>query len=271
MSISNNILELSKHFRLFISHAKYKWFDYPGSNTLPVNRIWAVEEVKASGGCYIENHSSQPVQRLYLQPGRIYFMPGNQTLKYDFHPGVKLIAFHFNIEIFPGIDLFDNETSFMELPDSMNLIARTKEFWNKDDDLGNTVILYGLFYMLAGMFSNKSLNDIAKSYHKRRQFTKLLEHIEANCNAMTTVSELAELQHMTCSAFSKAFIRSLGIAPKHYMTRLLLNKATSQLLLSDLKIKEVSEILGFNNEYYFCKFFKKHTGMTPQAYRNYIR
>ena len=36
----------------------------------------------------------------------------------------------------------------------------------------------------------------------------------------------------------------------------------------DKTIREISEKLDFCNEYYFSRFFKKHTGKTPQQYRS---
>ena len=43
-------------------------------------------------------------------------------------------------------------------------------------------------------------------------------------------------------------------------------------LLSDptLSLREISEIMGFNNEYYFSTFFKKHGGSPPGEYRRMI-
>jgi YesN/AraC family two-component response regulator len=43
-------------------------------------------------------------------------------------------------------------------------------------------------------------------------------------------------------------------------------------LLSDssLSLKQISEIMNFNNEYYFNAFFKKYSGMPPGEYRKML-
>ena len=40
-------------------------------------------------------------------------------------------------------------------------------------------------------------------------------------------------------------------------------------LISDmtLTLKEISDRMNFNNEYYFNAFFKKHIGMPPGTYK----
>ena len=46
-------------------------------------------------------------------------------------------------------------------------------------------------------------------------------------------------------------------------------KSISQHLTHpELKIYEVSQMVGYPNQYYFSVWFKKNTGMTPTEYRN---
>ena len=49
-----------------------------------------------------------------------------------------------------------------------------------------------------------------------------------------------------------------------------IEKAKRLLLDSDLSIADVSEMVGFQNENYFCSVSKKITGMTPARLRSYM-
>ena len=37
---------------------------------------------------------------------------------------------------------------------------------------------------------------------------------------------------------------------------------------SDKQVAEIANLLGFPNSSFFCRYFKEHTGSTPQEYRN---
>ncbi len=270
MAIHENILQLSKIFRLDISHAVYENIDLKGRNKLPANRIYLIQDVNSPGGSYIANHSVTPVQKLQLSPGYIYFIPKDQALEYCFYPGLRVIAFHFNIEVFPGIDLFDDDSLFKKKPASRGLIEQIIELWEDKDNLGNTVVLYGLIYSILGMFSDKTLKQLEKQRINMQPFESLIQYMEENGNAQTTVAVLAEFYNLPQDTLSKRFIRTSGISLKTYLTRLLLRKASQELLFTDLKVREVSKKLNFSSEYYFCRFFKKHTGMSPNSYRQFI-
>jgi YesN/AraC family two-component response regulator len=44
-------------------------------------------------------------------------------------------------------------------------------------------------------------------------------------------------------------------------------RACSLLATENLKIREIAEKLEFTNEFYFSRFFKKHSGMAPAQFR----
>ena len=41
-------------------------------------------------------------------------------------------------------------------------------------------------------------------------------------------------------------------------------------LFGDMKIKDIAEMLGFSDQYYFSKVFKQQYGVSPQTYRSQI-
>ena len=59
-----------------------------------------------------------------------------------------------------------------------------------------------------------------------------------------------------------------GKSISQHLTHLRLEKARQLLRDPELKIYEVSQMVGYPNQYYFSVWFKKNTGMTPTEYRN---
>lgn len=65
----------------------------------------------------------------------------------------------------------------------------------------------------------------------------------------------------------RLFNRDLGMSPKHYVDRRCLSQAMSLLRGTRLTIKEVTYRLGFPAPAHFCRWFLRHTGSYPKAFR----
>jgi YesN/AraC family two-component response regulator len=50
-----------------------------------------------------------------------------------------------------------------------------------------------------------------------------------------------------------------------------IQKSCQLLGLSDLKIKEISKQIGYEDAYYFSRLFKKIMGKSPMQYRKSMR
>ncbi len=80
------------------------------------------------------------------------------------------------------------------------------------------------------------------------------------------IADLALTCGMSESTFRREFHRYAGVSPKQYILDRKLNKAKQMLRSGYYPIKEICMILGFFDDAYFSKIFKKSTGMTPMQY-----
>lgn len=85
-----------------------------------------------------------------------------------------------------------------------------------------------------------------------------LEKSVADISAMCSVSE---------NYFRRLFKEYSGISPKEYILRAKIDKAKSRLYEDNIPISEIAEICGFPDTAYFCRVFKKKTGLSPLSYR----
>lgn len=69
------------------------------------------------------------------------------------------------------------------------------------------------------------------------------------------------------SFFRRMFKNFTGIPPRQYFLQLKLMRAKELLQGTDKSIKEISYQLGFESIYYFSRFFKQKTGMSPSEFR----
>ena len=87
----------------------------------------------------------------------------------------------------------------------------------------------------------------------------------------STLSEYASVCSLSVPQFIKRFTKYTGLSPMKYRMQRVLNAAVTYVENTDMSIKEISEILGFENSYYFSNCFKKHTGLSPKVYRDNMR
>ena len=67
--------------------------------------------------------------------------------------------------------------------------------------------------------------------------------------------------------FRRQFRQQAGVPPHRYHCQQLVNLAARMLDSTDLKSAEIARTLGFCDEAYFSRVFKKMTGRSPRAYR----
>ena len=67
---------------------------------------------------------------------------------------------------------------------------------------------------------------------------------------------------------SRRFKQEKGMTLSNYVTQLRINQAKRWLSETDEKMYSIALKLGYQDENYFSKLFKKIVGMTPLEYRN---
>lgn len=59
----------------------------------------------------------------------------------------------------------------------------------------------------------------------------------------------------------------LGISSLEVINARLVHEAQRDLVYTSSSIKQLADILGFSDEAYFGRFFRKHTGLSPREFR----
>ena len=98
-----------------------------------------------------------------------------------------------------------------------------------------------------------------------------LEYIDRNFTHQCSVELLAEKCGFVEAYFSKLFKETMGMSVKAYIDKHRKYTAETMLMDKEVSISQISTILGFSNDSYFYKWFKKHYGVTPQQYRSAVK
>jgi AraC-like DNA-binding protein len=73
------------------------------------------------------------------------------------------------------------------------------------------------------------------------------------------------------TSFRRLFKAHTSLAPNQYLLEMRLRKAQRLLINTTLPIQVIAEECGFENSFYFSRFFKQRTGMAPLHYRKQCR
>jgi AraC-like DNA-binding protein len=103
--------------------------------------------------------------------------------------------------------------------------------------------------------------------HHASALRKAERFIMENYSRKISLSEIAEVSGLSAPYFSTIFKEEMGENLSSYLNRLRSEKASRMLLDTELSLSEIAGSCGFEDQSWFSKIFKSHTGVSPGKYR----
>lgn len=95
-----------------------------------------------------------------------------------------------------------------------------------------------------------------------------LKYINENYANNIALSDVADEANVSMYYLSKQFKLEMNKNFVEYLNDLRINKAKALLKTTNMSIKEIAYTVGYNNQTYFCKIFKKQAGIAASEYRS---
>lgn len=83
-----------------------------------------------------------------------------------------------------------------------------------------------------------------------------------------TVTDVSEHLFISPSHLSRLFREELDCTINDYLTRVRVEQAVEMMKKPEFSVAQVSKAVGFQNQSYFSKVFRKYIGVTPLIYKN---
>ncbi|MBO4721034.1 MAG: AraC family transcriptional regulator [Prevotella sp.] len=97
--------------------------------------------------------------------------------------------------------------------------------------------------------------------------SRATHYMNENIENRLTIHDMASHMGYSESHFYRLFYEQTHYAPMTYFMHLKINHACYLISSTRLQINQIAMKLGFDDPYYFSRFFKKMTGKSPKEYR----
>ena len=111
------------------------------------------------------------------------------------------------------------------------------------------------------------IHTASPEHSPQAQILSARETILSAPEKLWTLDEMAALTDYSVSRFCALYAERFGKSPKAELLEVRLAKAKDSLAYSDLSVSAVAAGCGFQSLYYFSKYFRQHTGLSPTGYR----
>jgi AraC-like DNA-binding protein len=134
---------------------------------------------------------------------------------------------------------------------------------------GCKAYLLEVLYLLAARFgrTQHTQREHVLDQERSRLLHKLHPFLSANFSERVTVTSAASVVNMSESTFMKYFKRVTGKTFISYLTQLRLERAAELLERTSLSVAEISYSVGFADQSYFDRVFRRHFSRTPREVR----
>lgn len=110
--------------------------------------------------------------------------------------------------------------------------------------------------------------DEVKSYRVRELFNRFMMLLEKDYKISRDVNYYAEKMNISSKYLTNIVSQVTGHTPKTIIDQYVILQLKMHLKRTTQSIKEMSWEFHFADVSFFCRYFKKHTGLTPQQIRS---
>jgi AraC family transcriptional regulator of arabinose operon len=106
-----------------------------------------------------------------------------------------------------------------------------------------------------------------RSRRSEQRILKSIDYILREYHASHTLDDLARSAGLSIPHYGALFRKQTGVSPVLYLIRVRLRHACMLLDHSSLSLSEIARAVGYEDQFYFSRLFRKNIGLSPREYR----
>jgi len=154
-----------------------------------------------------------------------------------------------------------------------NLCSMFEQMLNRQNvrleyfNLLSACVLSEIFIELQRQFAVTLFRKVACGAEKSERINTVLLYLQTNYMRKLTSADIEREVSYNFDYLNQLFSRHLHISIFKMLENIRMEEAKHILQTRSLSIREIAQEVGYSDETYFSKVFKKHTGFTPSEYR----
>lgn len=140
-------------------------------------------------------------------------------------------------------------------------------FENRGSCTVNETAMIGHLYLFIAYLTQEALAQNPRNHTSSAQYVhNAIKFIQFNYFHDISIDDIAKSVGVSRSHLYRVFMRNVGQSPIDYLTGYRISEACTLLKSSQLSIAEIAVSVGFFDQFYFSRVFKKAKGMPPSKY-----
>lgn len=209
----------------------------------------------------------------------LYSYPG---LKHSAYSNVSEYMSYYSIHFYVYKVTYGNNNSLNinEIKEPLNIDTALQSI-NKTDFLHRFSSIYDIWRYKKPNYEftlNTLLRKLLNRLLQQQEYCKnptntvasiqnTLDYISAHFVEDISLDDLITISGLSKSYFHKVFKEITGYTVSHYIRILRIDSAKEYLINTDLSIKDIALLVGYEDEFYFSRVFKQLEGISPSKYK----
>lgn len=267
---------------------KLFWFEDNGFfDHIQRNNFFSLIWVKEGAG-----KMSSDFSEYYFESDSLFAFSPYQPYKIDAEKPIKGIAIYFHPEFFcifkhhkevscNGI-LYNNvyQPPFVSVDEhsgiTFQMLCEQLKIEMQNPDMAQYELLVSylkIFLITASRLKTQQQPLAAQEVNENKEpfiLQKLKDAIEENFKIKHSPTDYAEMLYISSKALAKITKSHFNKTLSSLISERIIIEAKRELYLTDKTVKEIAYELGYDDEYYFSRFFKVNVDVSPQIYRDKV-
>lgn len=213
---------------------------------------------------------SDAEKQVFCTPGRWYLFPPFCEVTHSLNDTMKHLSIHFSASAGGRLMLTSRRNTFL-CGEDQESVRRIGEMLDTAPGLACALFFRELCYAKLPSAVTEEDSERLLRFLQIPEYAGLLEFLNNRATAQTGINDMANFCKLTRDAFIKRFTRDAGMPPRKFLAAILTDRAAAKLAQKGYSVKETAAELEFGNAFYFSRFFRRQTGISPREFQQILQ